>query len=712
MRVNSSRSSRVWLAGVLVVSLGACGGGGGGGGSTPRPVASTPPPPPPPVVDNSTPNRLSGSVGDGPIVEGLITVFDDQGVVVKEIQSDASASYHATVRVDASRYPLRIEATGGTDLVTGAPPDFTLTSIAMRPAERTVGNINPHSTLVVEAALNLNAGPTANAIASGRTTVLQQLNFGLDNRLLSDPLTSEIDGINVAMIVKSSEGLGEMIRRTRDALIGTGTSNADQVVAAIGADLVDGIVDGRGASATDTRIAALSHLVSAQVLFELLTNDLRVNGMAAAASMDAAILQIRPNSAADTDSVVNPAPMLRQAVTAVEAAYAFNEDPNLLALADAIRDLPADTLAADVRGLLPAASESALQAAIDQAVVASDSELEVVNLSVRSADEINPAPVHFSLEAATASVVEGKLLEVRVLRDASASSASVEWRAVDETARADDDYRAAAGNTLTFAPGQASLSITIDALFDGAVESDETLRIELLSATGGELGSPAVATVTIIDTGDAPPPPPPDSVFTLSASTLNVSEGQTATLKIRRTETAEAASVDWQTEDTSATSGEDYTGVGRTTVFFAAGEAEQTIRVMTIDDATSDDGETFNLRLLSPSSGASIGSPSSATITISDDDVAPPPPTGIATLSWTPPTERIDGSVLDDLAGYEVHFGQSETNLDRVIVLDNAGLSSYVVEELGSGTWYFAMTAVDGEGRRSALSMLGSKTFP
>jgi hypothetical protein len=712
MRVNSSRSSRVWLAGVLVVSLGACGGGGGGGGSTPRPVASTPPPPPPPVVDNSTPNRLSGSVGDGPIVEGLITVFDDQGVVVKEIQSDASASYYATVRVDASRYPLRIEATGGIDLVTGAPPDFTLTSIAMRPAERTVGNINPHSTLVVEAALNLNAGPTANAIASGRTTVLQQLNFGLDNRLLSDPLTSEIDGINVAMIVKSSEGLGEMIRRTRDALIGTGTSNADQVVAAIGADLVDGIVDGRGASATDTRIAALSHLVSAQVLFELLTNDLRVNGMAAAASMDAAILQIRPNSAADTDSVVNPAPMLRQAVTAVEAAYAFNEDPNLLALADAIRDLPADTLAADVRGLLPAASESALQAAIDQAVVASDSELEVVNLSVRSADEINPAPVHFSLEAATASVVEGKLLEVRVLRDASASSASVEWRAVDETARADDDYRAAAGDTLTFAPGQTSLSITIDALFDGVVESDETLRIELLSATGGELGSPAITTVTIIDTGDAPPPPSPDSVFTLSASTLNVSEGQTATLKIRRTETAEAASVDWQTEDTSATSGEDYTGVGRTTVFFAAGEAEQTIRVTTIDDATSDDGETFNLRLLSPSSGASIGSPSSATITISDDDVAPPPPTGIATLSWTPPTERIDGSVLDDLAGYEVHFGQSETNLDRVIVLDNAGLSSYVVEELGSGTWYFAMTAVDGEDRRSALSMLGSKTFP
>jgi len=712
MRVFGSRLSRVWLAGMLVVSLGACGGGGGGGASAPKPVASTPPPEPTPIVDNSIPNRLSGSVGDGPVVDGLITVFDDQGVVVREFQSDASASYQATVRVDASRYPLRIEATGGTDLVTGAPPDFTLTSVAMRQAERTVGNINPHSTLVVETALNVTAGPTANALASARTTVLQQLNFGLDNRLMADPLTSEIDGVNVAMIVKSSEALGEMLRRTRDALIGNGTSSADEVVAAIAADLVDGVVDGRGAPAADARVAALSHLTSAQVLFETLTNDLRVNGVAAAAAMDQAIVQIRPNTTAYTESVLNPAPLLRQAVTAIEAAYAFTGDEVLLELAEAIRALPADTLASDVRGLLPTSAASALQAAIDQAMVASDSELEVVNLSVRSADDIDPATVHFTLEAATASVVEGDLLAVRVLRDASASSATLEWRAVDETARSGEDYSPAAGRTLTFAPGQASLIITLEALYDGVVESDETLRIELVSATGGELGAPAVTTVTIIDTGDAPPPPRADSVFTLSASTMTVSEGQTATLKIRRTETAEAASVDWQTEDASATSGEDYTGVGRTTAFFAAGEAEQTIRVTTIDDATSDDGETFSLRLLSPSSGASVGSPSNATIRITDDDVAPPPPSGIATLTWTPPTERIDGSVLDNLAGYEVRYGQSETDLDRVIVLDNAGLSSYVVEGLDTGTWYFAMLAVDGEGRRSALSMLGSKTFP
>lgn len=90
---------------------------------------------------------------------------------------------------------------------------------------------------------------------------------------------------------------------------------------------------------------------------------------------------------------------------------------------------------------------------------------------------------------------------------------------------------------------------------------------------------------------------------------------------------------------------------------------------------------------------------------------APPPVTGSATLSWVPPLEREDGSALTNLAGYEIHFGSAAGALDQVIVLENAGLTSYVIENLGAGTWYFGMKAVDAQGLESKLSTVVSKTI-
>jgi hypothetical protein len=78
---------------------------------------------------------------------------------------------------------------------------------------------------------------------------------------------------------------------------------------------------------------------------------------------------------------------------------------------------------------------------------------------------------------------------------------------------------------------------------------------------------------------------------------------------------------------------------------------------------------------------------------------------GSITLSWLPPTENADGSALTDLAGYRIYYGRHARALDHTIVLDNPGLSRYVVEGLSSAKWYFAMTSVnlDGvESRRSA----------
>jgi hypothetical protein len=122
-------------------------------------------------------------------------------------------------------------------------------------------------------------------------------------------------------------------------------------------------------------------------------------------------------------------------------------------------------------------------------------------------------------------------------------------------------------------------------------------------------------------------------------------------------------------------------------------------------DGSMDAADSFTYRVSDRDGETSATAEVSITVT-------PPPGVGVATVNWTPPTERVDGTPLDTLSGYEVRYGQDQSRLDQIIVIDNAGLTRYVVDGLGRGTWYFAVTAVDATGRRSALSETASKTFP
>ena len=77
---------------------------------------------------------------------------------------------------------------------------------------------------------------------------------------------------------------------------------------------------------------------------------------------------------------------------------------------------------------------------------------------------------------------------------------------------------------------------------------------------------------------------------------------------------------------------------------------------------------------------------------------------GNAALDWTSPTENTDGSVLTNLAGYNVHYGTSPDKLTQVVKITNPGLTSYVVDNLSIGTWYFAMTSYAADGTESSNS--------
>lgn len=84
---------------------------------------------------------------------------------------------------------------------------------------------------------------------------------------------------------------------------------------------------------------------------------------------------------------------------------------------------------------------------------------------------------------------------------------------------------------------------------------------------------------------------------------------------------------------------------------------------------------------------------------------------GTATLSWTPPTQNTDGSPLTNLAGYRIYYGTTPGNYTNTAAVNNPGISSYVVNGLTAGTWYFASTTINSDGVESAFSNVASKTI-
>ncbi len=85
---------------------------------------------------------------------------------------------------------------------------------------------------------------------------------------------------------------------------------------------------------------------------------------------------------------------------------------------------------------------------------------------------------------------------------------------------------------------------------------------------------------------------------------------------------------------------------------------------------------------------------------------------GSATLTWTPVTKDTKGMSLKSLAGYRLHYGTSANTLSTVVNLANPNLTTYLVSNLPSGTWYFGLTAYTSNGTESAMSNIVQKTIP
>jgi hypothetical protein len=119
------------------------------------------------------------------------------------------------------------------------------------------------------------------------------------------------------------------------------------------------------------------------------------------------------------------------------------------------------------------------------------------------------------------------------------------------------------------------------------------------------------------------PTPGVQNVVQFDSANYSVQEDcTTVTITVNRVgDTSMAATVDYFTADISASSRKDYiTALG--TLRFAAGETSKTFAVLVNEDSYAEGNETFSVNLTNPS-GATLGGPSIATVTIMDDASEP-----------------------------------------------------------------------------------------
>ena len=222
----------------------------------------------------------------------------------------------------------------------------------------------------------------------------------------------------------------------------------------------------------------------------------------------------------------------------------------------------------------------------------------------------------FAFTAASYLVKEsqkGLAVTVRRTGDLSAT-ATVDYAATNAGAQAGSDYSLAAG-TLTFAPKVSTRTFMVTILPDVDVESDEVFELDLVNPTGGVgLGVPGVGVPVTIQNDDV------GGVLQLGAATYTVLESKPSVLlTVKRTGGKASAQVSYSTSDGTASSPDDFGGVGPTALVIPAGKSSATFPIAIIQDLTPEGNQDFTVSLSSPSAGASLGALTSATVTITDD---------------------------------------------------------------------------------------------
>ncbi len=138
----------------------------------------------------------------------------------------------------------------------------------------------------------------------------------------------------------------------------------------------------------------------------------------------------------------------------------------------------------------------------------------------------------------------------------------------------------------------------------------------------------------------------------------------------------------------------------------AHGSVTRTLRTLSYTPAAGFSGsDSFSYTV-----GDGRGGTATASVSLS---VAAPVVNDGATLTWTVPTSRADGSPLapSEIAGYEIYMIAESTGARSVIPVSDSAATRHTMSGLSADTYHFSMVALDTAGNPSELSAVVSKTI-
>ncbi len=302
-----------------------------------------------------------------------------------------------------------------------------------------------------------------------------------------------------------------------------------------------------------------------------------------------------------------------------------------------------------------------------------------------------------TIAASSPTAVEGEAAGVFTFTrtGATTSGISVNFTRAG-TATSGTDFTAFSPPTSIIIPaGQQSVDLFVltGAIADTTPEVDETVILTLAAGTGYVPGTPAAATVVIVD----------DDVntITLVASDAVASEagGNPGALTLSRTGPVTAARSVTLSVSGTASSGTDYTAF-TTSPSFAVGQSTLTIPVTILPDSLTEGDEEIVVSI-STSSSYIVGSPSVANITILDDDLPPTvfinSPASKATIIATGNGLLLEATAADDGLPSPLTYTWSRLFGPGTVTFENPAAATTGVTFSAPGVHGLRITVNDGQ---------------
>lgn len=238
--------------------------------------------------------------------------------------------------------------------------------------------------------------------------------------------------------------------------------------------------------------------------------------------------------------------------------------------------------------------------------------LKAVTSEVARLEVLVPPTIQFS--ASSYSVAENAgTVTLSVRRTGYLESAvTVDYATADATAVNGIKYTAISGQ-LAFGVGETNKTIQVPILNEAVVEGTKIFRVDLTNPGAGAVLGGLSATLVFITDNDQP--------IRLIASTFSVSEevGAAEIGVLRGDDGTNLVTVDLATANSTALAGVDYEGVTNT-LSFAPGEYLKSVPIRILNDGIRESTKSFRVTLSNITGGGQLGTPTGATVTITDTD--------------------------------------------------------------------------------------------